>query len=66
MVAPGFPAEDVESIINILLVALSIIADSWQTDGSGQIFTLVFMCSPSWCFSLMRNRFLGMVITAQR
>lgn len=27
IVAPGFPAEDVESIINIILIALSIIAD---------------------------------------
>lgn len=27
IVVPGFPAEGVESIINILLLALSIIAD---------------------------------------
>lgn len=29
---PGFSAEDVEAISNILLVALSGIADWWQTD----------------------------------
>lgn len=32
IVVLGFPAEGVESIINILFLALSIIADWWQTE----------------------------------